>query len=81
MRRRLPNGQPDPTDVSKRQPDVVWHDWHNHASPLLIDIVVGHPTAASHISSYTRSVGEASGVVANKKEGEKVVKYRDHVEW
>eukprot|EP01052_Picozoa_sp_SAG31_P080361 SAG31_NODE_40146_length_282_cov_8.191257_1_plen_55_part_10 len=55
MRRRLPNGQPDPTDVSKRQPDVVWHDWHNHASPLLIDIVVGHPTAASHISSYTRS--------------------------
>eukprot|EP01052_Picozoa_sp_SAG31_P065643 SAG31_NODE_24467_length_480_cov_30.881890_1_plen_121_part_01 len=46
----------------------------------MIDIVVGHPTAASHISSYTRSVGEASGVVAAKKEGEKLVKYRDHVE-
>ena len=80
MRQRLSNGQVDPMDISKRQPDVVWHDWHNHSSPLLLDIAIDHPIATSHLSTYTSSVGDASGLVASKKESEKVSKYRSHVE-
>ena len=63
----------DGSDRSKKQPDVVVNDWHSHAGPLLVDVCVSHPTAASHLKNYTRSV--VGGVVAAKIEGAKNTKY------
>ena len=63
----------DDADRSKKQPDVVWTDWHNHGDDDLVDVCVSHPTAASHIGCYSRSVG--AGVVAAKIEGAKNSKY------
>ena len=78
MRRRLPDGRVDPTDTSKRQPDVVWDDWHTRATPLLVDVVLSHPTAASHIDVYNRSV--VAGAVAAKAESGKRGRYADQVQ-
>lgn len=81
MRRRLSNGAVDPTDRSRRQPDIVLNDFNASASPSLIDIVISHPTAASNRTFYTRGVDMLdAGRVAARAEGAKVRKYRAEVE-
>ena len=71
----------DRADVSKRQPDVVWQDFHNHSSEFLLDVVVTHPTAASLMTTTNLGSVEAgaTGLAATLRENQKVTKYSELV--
>jgi len=71
-RARLPNGAPDPGDVSKQQPDLAVHETHTGgARATLHDAVITDPTTHNN-----RSLRAAIGRAADNKEQIKVRKYR-----
>ena len=60
-----------PGETCKKQPDVVFDEFHDAASPSLLDGCVTDPTALSHSNLLYESVGAAAAV----KERAKSAKY------
>jgi hypothetical protein len=53
LRRRLLDGSVDPSETSKKQPDLAVYDYHSGGTePTLIDLTITHPTSLTHISIY-----------------------------
>ena len=80
MRRRLPNGQVDPSDQSKKQADLVvgpfsvpTHACNDTSLEILVDVCACHPTATTYIQNYALSgpgqCGAGANVIENRKVG------------
>ena len=60
-RRHLPDGSMDPTDRSRKQPDLAVYDAHSGGIfPTLVDAVVTDPTASTQPNSSETRVGAAA---------------------
>jgi len=75
-RRRFPPGHPragqiDPSDRSKKRPDVVLYDFDAAQAPTLVDFRVTHPTTLS----YSTHAYEGVGAHEAFQERAKVTKY------
>ena len=67
-RRSDRNGNPDPTDQSKKQPDLAIYDTHSGGSlPTLLDLVITYPTAPSYLQP-SRQTSLRLGTAANQRE-------------
>ena len=76
-RRSDRNGNPDPTDQSKKQPDLAIYDTHSGGSlPTLLDLVITYPTAPSYLQPR-RQTSSRLGAAANQREQAKRTMYRD----
>eukprot|EP01047_Picozoa_sp_COSAG01_P009801 COSAG01_NODE_406_length_17453_cov_83.218105_6_plen_3546_part_00 len=72
-RRRLSDGSVDPSDTSKKQPDLAIYDYHSGGpNPTLIDLTITHPTSSTHIS-----LPERVAAAAKCREQFKETKYAD----